>query len=517
MNEKLLFEILKYLIIFVISIFLPKKLIYFVQSFIAYSIKSVIKLWYIIFIELILIAFFYYNKEKFIFESFLNIKNFILVLSATLILLIVFKIIQLIFYKPKSFFSVYPSFTIKENEFITSDIQSEKINEIIEKKIEFLNSKFYIYRSDFFSSSLESIPSFLPTLIGLKSYKNLIIKKLNLNNPIALYFQKDILNSDLSVEIFYDKSQFINTNLFKELEIFTTIICKSKDYSVEQKIDDILYLYYFITSQSPLDFTLDIKKLDITINILNDLEEQLPIIVNRLQKYSFSESQLDEFNNSWKGIINRYYSIIFIEKKDYKKSVDFIIEANNINPYFPQSSYDNSKNQYIAKYLSEMLPKVGQTAEQLEIENFDLNKLNELTKNYINKLEYENYTHNYQILIEIINRNTENKELIDYIENQLSENEVNNNNVFSLIFLAETYKYLPTENKAKFNNLYFDRIPKVIELLEKAINLDDEFELLHLRIGTIKFMYATEYKEHMEETMKYMSNHSHLYTKYGLQ
>ena len=517
MNEKLLFEILKYLIIFVISIFLPKKLIYFVRSFIAYCFKSVIKLWYIIVIELLLIAIFFFNREKFIFDSYLNFKNFIIVLSVSLVVIIIIKILQLTLYKPKTFLSIYPSFTIKENEFITSDIQSEKINEIIEKNIEFLNSKFFIYRSSFFKSSLAYIPSFLPTLIGLKSYQHLITKKLNHNNPIAIYFQKDILNSDLSVEIFYDKTQFINTNLFKELENFTTIICKSKDYTVEQKINDILFLYYFITSQSPLDFTLDIKKLDVTINILNDLEEQLPVIVDRLRKYAFNETQLNEFNYSWKGIIKRYYSVIFLEKKDYKKSVDFIFEANNNNPYFPQFSYENAKNQYIAKYLSEMLPRVGQTAEELEIENFDLNQVNELTNNYISKLEYENYTHNYQILIEIINRNIENKELIDYIENKLSEDEVDNNNVFSLIFLAESYKYLPTDNKEKFNNIYFDRIPKVIELLEKAIILDGEFELLHIRIGTIKFMYATVQEEHMEETMRYMSDHIHLYAKYGFQ
>lgn len=517
MNDKLLFEIIKYVAVFFVSILLPKKLIYFTRNFISYCLKTALKFLFIYFTEILVFVILHLNKEKFLFENYISYKNLILLIIITIIITTSVQILYIIFSKPKSFFTIYPTFTIKEGEFIASDIQSETINKIITKKIEFLEQKFYVYRNKKIKSSLANTPAFLAIIIGLDWYKILISKKLNLENPISIYFQKDLLDSEINVELFYDKMQFININLFNEIEFFTSIIGKSKESSIENKIGDILHLYYFITSQSHLDLTVDFKLFDQSFSILNDLEEQLPLITERFKKYEFEDQPINEFFNSWKGIIKRYYSIIFIEKSDYKKAVDFIFDANDSNPYFPQSSYEIAKTQYIAKYLSEMLPKVKETAKELEIENYDNEQHNRLTKNYVSKLEYEDYTYNYQILIEIINRNNENKDLISYIEKKLQDNEMENHNIFSLIFTAESYKYLPTETGEKINSIYIDRIPKITQLLERAINLDEEFELLYLRIATLKFLYATDKEEHMEEALKYTSNHIYLYSKYGLQ
>lgn len=518
MNEKLFFEVIKYVIIFFVSILLPKKIIYFGRNLITYSFKVTFKYWFIYLTQIVLFFVLHFNKKKFLFDNYLHYRNLAILLMITFLVLITFQVFYIIFNKPKSFFTIYPTFTIKENEFIANDIQSEKINDIITKKIVFFEQKFYVYRNKKIQSKLEIIPAFLVIIIGLNGYKKLIQKKLNFKNPISIYFQKDILDSDLNIELFYDKKQFSNPNLFIELEFFTSIIEKSKSFSIESRIEDILHLYYFITSQSHLDLTIDFGLLDETFNILNDIEEQLPVLVENLKKYNFTDESLQEFYNSWKGIIKRYYSIIYIEKKDFKKAVDYIIDSNNINPYFPQSSYENAKIQYIAKYLSEMLPQVREAMEEFEVENYNKIQVDHLTKNYVSKLQYDNYKFNYHILIEIINRNTQDEDMLQYIEKKMTDNYSNCSNIFSLIFAAESLKYIPTLSGEKSNNIYTERIPKVIEFLEKAVNLDPEFELLHLRISSLKFLFAVGKEEIvMEEALEYTSKYIHLYNKYGLQ
>ncbi len=103
------------------------------------------------------------------------------------------------------------------------------------------------------------------------------------------------------------------------------------------------------------------------------------------------------------------------------------------------------------------------------------------------------------------------------IENILEKTLENNNNVFSLIFIAEVYKYLPLGEEME-NSIYVNRIPKVVEILQKAISLDIDFELLHLRIGSLLLIYGFHTSEiETENAIKYMKKYVYVYGKFGLK
>jgi len=516
MDNKILFEVLKYVVIFFVSVFLPKKITYLIRSILFYYFRNLLKYGYVLIVEIILFFILYLNKDKLLFQEFNNLKVYFLILAISTIIINLFCLLRTIFSKSKVFFSIYPSFTIKENEFIVNDIQSEKINDIVETKINVLKSKFFVFRNNILEVELVNVPEFIPIILGIRGFLKYISKKLNRRNPISLYIQKDLLDSTLETQFFFDNNQFINTSGYIEIKKMTNKICRDKEKSIDEKIESILFLYLFINSQSFLDMTLDFKSYEETFHILNDLDEQLTFLHEDLKSYKIDEIELNYFINSWKGIIFRYFSIVYLEKNENVKAIDYIFKANEINPYYPQSEYNKAKQQYINTYMLELLPKINETTKLLDVKT-DEKEISNLIINIQNKLEYESSTHNYQILIELINRNIENKLILTEIENNLEKTLENNDNVFSLIFIAEAYKYLPLGEEME-NSIYVNRIPKIVEILQKAISLDIDFELLHLRIGSLLLIYGFHNSEkETEKAIQYMKKHVYVYSKFGLK
>lgn len=515
MNEKIIFEILKYVAVFFVSIFLPKKITYIIQSFVSYYFKNCLRNWFYFAIEFLSFTLLYFYKNKFRFEDYIDYKSLIVITVLLSVIINLFVISKFLFKKSNVFLSIYPTFTIKENEFIINDIQSEKINEIITEKLKHLNAKFFVFRNGIVHAKIIDIPQFFPIMLGFTNYRNFINKKISKENPISLYLQKDLLGSELRTYLFFDDGQFINAAGFKEINDYALQISLSKERNLDDKIETILFLYIFVCSQSFLDLTLDIKEYDDTLKILYDLEEQLGILTRELELFKIKDGEIKIFYNHWKGTVLRYYSIVYLEKKENIKAVDFILNSDNINPYFPYSTYEKNKQLYINRYLLELLNKAEIFKEHLEVEE-DVTEKNNRIANLINKLELESTKPNFDILIEIINRNIDDHELLSYIEQELERRLINCDNVFNLIFIAESFKYLPLGEEME-NKIYVNRIPKVVEILEKAVEIDNEFELLYLRIGSLKFIYGRNTSEYeLEEAFKYIKKHSYLYTKYGL-
>lgn len=516
MNEKIIFEILKYVAVFFISIFLPKKISYITRTFISYFFNNCIKYWLYFLALTALYLIFFFNHNKLTFEEYVNYKTLIVLFLSLSFIINLYVFLKFFLTKSDVFFSIYPTFTIKENEFIINDIQSEKINDIITIKLKKIRSKFFVFRNEIVHTKVIDVPEFFPILLGFKNYINFINKKLNTKNPISLYLQKDLLDSELRTYLFFNDKQFVNAGGFKDVEDLALKISLSKERNLDDKIESILFLYIFICSQSFLDLTLDVQEYDDTLKILYDLDEQISILKKELELFKFDSNVVNLFYNNWKGMIFRYYSIVYLEKKENIKAVDFIFEADNSNPYFPYNTHEKGREHYITKYMLEIIPNVDFFKESLEIENNETETNNKIV-NLKNKLEFESTRPNYNILIEIIKRNEDNIELLKYIEEKLENSLKDNSNVFSLIFIAESYKYLPLGDEME-NKIYVNRIPKVVEILENAIAIDKEFELLHIRIGSLKFMYSVRNSiddAEMEKVANYIQKYSYLYSKYG--
>ncbi|PRY44229.1 hypothetical protein CLV58_103198 [Spirosoma oryzae] len=235
MDNKILFEVFKYLAIFFVSVFLPKKIIYLIRSVLFYYSKNLLKYWHIIIVEITLLYYLHLKKNELLFQDYNNIKTYFLIFIISTFIINLLCLLRTLFSKSKVFFSIYPSFTIKENEFIVNDIQSEKINDIIETKIKLLKSKFFIFRNDIFKVELVTVPEFIPIILGIKGFLKYIVKKLNTQNPISLYIQKDLLDSTLDTQFFFDNKQFINTSGYLEIKRITNKICRDKDKSIDEK------------------------------------------------------------------------------------------------------------------------------------------------------------------------------------------------------------------------------------------------------------------------------------------
>ena len=75
---------------------------------------------------------------------------------------------------------------------------------------------------------------------------------------------------------------------------------------------------------------------------------------------------------------------------------------------------------------------------------------------------------------------------IELIELKLEELD---DNVANLLFKSEVLKFLP-QGTEQVMNIYVDRIEACITALQKIIEIDPSFPLIHQKIGFLKFMYS---------------------------
>ena len=111
-------------------------------------------------------------------------------------------------------------------------------------------------------------------------------------------------------------------------------------------------------------------------------------------------------------------------------------------------------------------------------------------------------------------------EVLLKIRNSLSEEffKLDKTNPFILLTISEVIKYME-KGTEKYNEIYVARIDETINLLKDILKLDDDFPLIHTKIGLLTTMKGFHYdnEKMIEDGLKEYEKGMHFMSKLGFK
>lgn len=502
---------------FILSVFLPKHFITLIREIIKFIFLSLINYWFIIlFISSLIFFMNYYTDCKYLDQFYSKTFTITILITNVLIVPIISLLIVLFKkYEPVNI-AFYGCYSVKENEYLTVDIDSENLNERIEKNKEKISSSFYSYKNDLIKTNIVNLPKFLPIILGAKGLNKLISKRILSKKHLAsIHFIRDINKQSLSVVINYDNEILIHSSSIENLELLIQKLSLDTNIHNSKIVDLSIKIYMLFFGQSMIDFLIGLKKLSEVHYILDDMENQLKHLENEAIDISDKHrSFFKHFINFWTGYIERYRGILLAQQDEFPAAIQHIIKSIKLSPYYPYEYYATLKQDYTKKYAINLTPKMNEIIEdigEMELEAYitvkEYVKENEKVRDNLEKqVDYLFATFNYELLREIVLKDESDKTikaLLDGFE------KLDKNDPFILLSIAEVIRFVKKGNE-KYNAIYVSRFDETIKLLKEVLKLDSEFPLINTKLGslmTMKGMYFDNEKlvrEGMEEWQKGM-------------
>jgi tetratricopeptide (TPR) repeat protein len=509
---------------FILSVFLPKHFVTLIREIIKFILSSFIKYWYITLSIIALIFFINYQTDCKYLDQFYS-KTFIVFIGISeLIIVPTISILIILFQKYKHInIAFYGCYSVKENEYLTVDIDSENLNERIEKSSKKISTSFYSFKNDLIKTNIINLPKFIPILLGAKGLNKFILKRIESKKHLAsIHFIRDINKQSLSVVINFDKKTLIHSSSIDNLEILIQNLALDTNIHNSKVVDITIKIYMLFFGQSMMDFFIDFKKLTEVHYILDDMENQLKLIEN--DAIDIPEKHKDavkRFINFWKGYVERYRGIVLAEQGETTAAVQHIIKSLELSPYYPYEDYETLKNDYTKKYAINLTPKMSEILDEikdleLDENNNDKNYIEEnekVTNNLEQQIDYKFATFNHEFLKEIILKD-ESENTINAVLDGFAK--LDKSNPFILLSIAEVIRFVKKGNE-KVNALYVDRFDETINLLKDVLKIDNEFPLIHTKIGSLMSMKGMHFNNEkiIEEGMKELEKGIHYMTQLG--
>ncbi|WP_035645940.1 hypothetical protein [Flavobacterium sp. ASV13] len=481
--SKFIDEIFVGIATFVLTVFLPKRLIVFLRELIKFIFLAIIKYWYVS-ILLIGLVFLINDKTdcKYLDQFFSKTFLLITLISVLLIVPIIALLIQ--FFKNYKSFNVayYGAFTVKENEYLTIDLDSENLNERFEKITALISRNHYSYKNNLITVNVVNVPKFIVILLGANRFNKFVQKRIASKKHLStIHFIRDINKQNLTVVINFDDKGLSNTVVVENAENLIGSLCSDSSVNNLKIIDISAKIYFLLFGQILTDKMIDSKKFAEVHYLLDDTEKLLLEISHISTDLGDKNKNLIvDFINFWKSYIERYRAILLIEQDQFFGAIQHIMKSIELNPYFPYHDYQTLKQDYTKKYGISLIPSIRETVSELGLED-DENDNENIKNSLEQQVQFAETTFNYEIVKEILRR--ENTEKIrNSLINEFSK--LDKNNPFILLTIAEVIKHIE-KGTEKFNEIYIDRIDETINLLNDILKLDNDFPLIHTKIGLL--------------------------------
>ncbi|MCD4664177.1 MAG: hypothetical protein K8R68_02830, partial [Bacteroidales bacterium] len=462
---------------FVLSIFLPKQVITLVRELIRFIFNSFFKYWYLTVLILGLVFYINFLTDFVYLGEYTSLKFVLLTALFISISIPPIALFKILFkkYKPINI-ALYGCFSVKENEYLTTDFDSENLNEKIESICESVSPRVFSYRTNFLIINNISIPKFIPIILGYKRFNQFIKKRILSKKHLAtIHFIRDINKQNLVSIINFDKNIIKNTESISTAEKLINNLSLDTNLNTIKSIELNVKIYLLMFGQSMTDFLLMKKQYDSVQCILDDTEKLISSIRNDSINIPKKHRKLvEEFLIYWSGYIERYKAVLLIEQKQFLGALQHIIKSIKLNPYFPYSNYISLKQDFSKKYginLASTLNELN-NQEKIKLQAQDYYKVKEGLMQQIN---YPELTFNYEIINEIL-RNNNSVEIGEKLECELEK--LDNNDPFILLTKAEIYKYIKKGTK-KYNEIYVNQIDVCISYLKETLKLDSEFPIIN--------------------------------------
>ncbi|MFZ4740908.1 MAG: hypothetical protein ACOYLE_07060 [Bacteroidales bacterium] len=477
---------------FLTAVFLPKNLVAFVRELTKFIFTSIFKNWY--FTVIITGLFFYFNfkTDYTYFGQFTSYKFILTVIIIVSTVVTIVALLKEIYknYKPINI-ALYGCFSVKENEYLTIDIDSENLNEKIKIVTEKVTDNLFSYRNNLIKTNNIIIPKFIPIVLGHNGLNKFIKRRVDAKKHLAtLHFIKDINKQNVSVIINYDKDNLTNTNPIVNAEQLINNLSSDNDLNCSKTIELSVKIYLLLFGQSLTDLMLNGKDLSNIHYILDDTEKLITEIRNDTSNFSEThKKEVEHFLNFWTSYIQRYKAILLIEQKQFVGAVQHIVKSIKFNPYFPYDSYVSLKHDFTKKYGIALASTLNETNKILET-NIDDKATDKVKAELMKQVQFAETSFNYEIIKGIL-QNDNSKEIGDLLISEIDK--LDKSNPFILLTKNEVIKYIK-KGTEKFNEIYVDRFDECINILRETIKFDSEFPLLNTKLGMMIMMKGMHYK-----------------------
>lgn len=500
---------------FVVAVFLPKNLVIFAHELIKFIFTSLIKFWYLTLI--ITGLFFYFNfLTNYNYLGYFSTYKFILtVILSNSIIVSMIALLRFFLkkYEPINI-ALYGCFSVNKNNYLNIDIDSENLNEKIEKVTEKVTSNLFSYRNNLIKTNSINIPKFVPILLGHNGLNKFIKKRVTAKKHLAtLHFIRNINNQNVSVILNYDKENLTNTNPVANLERLINSLSEDNNCNISKTIELSVKIYLLLFGQSLSDIIFNSKDYKTVHYILDDTQKLIIEIRNDTMNYSeINKNNVEDFLDFWTSYIERYKALLLIEQKQFKGAVKHILKSINLNPYFPYDSYISLKQDFTKKYAINMVPRLNETITEFGT-NLDQIIDDNVKIELMKQVQHGETVFNYEIIKEILRRD-DSKEISDLIISEMDK--LDQNNPFILLTKNEVIKYIK-KGTEMFNEMYVDRFDECINILRATLKLDNDFPLLNTKLGIMIILKGIHFKNEnlIDEGIKEYSKGMHFINELG--
>lgn len=510
-------EIITGLAVFVLSIFLPKHIVTFFRELIKFTFNSLIKYWYLTLLISGIIIFINFKTKYLYLGLFTSYKFIFIFILLVIILVSIFSLLKELLkrFEPISI-AIYGCFSVKENEYITIDIDSESLNDKIEKITKEINTTFYSYRNNYIKINNVILPKFLPILLGNRGFNKFLRKRVTKTKHLAtLHFIRDVNKQNIQVIINYDKENLSNLEPISNAEKLINNLSSNNDLNSSKIIDLTVKVYLLLFGQSITDLFYNEGNYKDVHYILDDTEKLIANIRNDAESLTITlKSSVDNFLNFWTSYVNRYKAILLLEQNQLIGAIQYIIKSIKLNPYFPYDNYISLKHDFTKKYGIDLSVSLNESNKLFET---DIDKkANDNVKNELLKqVKFAETSFSYEIIKSIL-KNDNSEKTIELILTEF--NTLDNNNPFILLAKSEVIKYMK-KGTEKFNEIYVERFDEIIELLRDIIKLDSDFPIIYTKLGimiAMKGMHLGD-EQLIEEGMKEYTKGMHFLSELGFE
>lgn len=474
--------------------------------------------WSIILLSFCFITLFYFllNTQLLIIKTnkYLFIASIIILLCYGLVTLVNWYVRRRVhFFKPY-LVSIYETFLIDNLDAVYVNTNTEILNDTILDLRNRIGTKLFSHSAPFIFFRLERTPKFYYYLNG-KSIGRYILKQIEKQNRLAtLYFLVEKETQQVTPVLNFDRTILTNTQLVDSATGILQAIASDKALSKRDVIEITTKIYFLLFSQIANHVLIEKKEyakvhyiLDESDSLLNQIKDDISL------KGIANNNGISELLIFWKSYIERYRSTVFIEQKEYFGALKHLFNSIRLNPHFPYKDYISLKQDYTKKYALELLPELESTSSEMKIE-MNSEENNKIAEALAKQVEYFDIAFSYYMIREITNGDSS-TEMMDAIKKELQT--LSNTSPFISLTKCEILKYIPKGEKM-FNALYIDRIPECQKLLQEVLKVDNDFPLIHTKLGTLLMIKGIVYDNQklIEEGMEEWKKGMHFFSKVGI-
>ena len=471
---------------FLIAVFLPKHLITLIRELIKFIVTSLLKFWYLTLLIIFLIFFINIITEYKYLGEFTSYRFILSILLSLSIIIPLIALKRELFKKYQQInIALFGCFSVKENEYLTIDIDSQNLNEKINKVTEKVASDFYTYHNSLIKLNNIIIPKFIPILLGHNGLNKFIRKRVTTKKHLTtLHFIRNINEQNVSVILNIDKDSLTDSAPVTNAEKLINSLSDANDLNSSKTIELTMKIYLLVFGQSFNDLMINKNNFNVVHYILDDTERLIKDIRKDISNLSEThKNAIEAFLIYWTSYVERYKAVLLLEQKQFIGAIQHIIKSTKLNPYFPYDNYSTLKLDYTKKYGIALASEINETNKILKT-NIDELANEKVMLELAKQVQFAETSFNYQIIKRII-QNDNSKEIEDIIKTEIDK--LDNTNPFILLTKSEVTKHLK-KGTEKINEIYVDRFDECVSILKEILKIDGDFPLINTKLGLMLLM-----------------------------